>query len=495
MKATPVSTSLGLPVAPARTVLVVDDHRSFAELLSGALAQAGMTPVGIASSAEEAVEHVLRVRPHVVVMDIQMPRQDGLTATRRIRDLAPDTVIAVVSAHTDPEWVVRAGRAGASAFIPKDGSLTEMLDVLDRCRVGQMLVAPTTFSRPAAAVPPHRSRRELPHLTEREKDVLGCLGRGLPVKSVARALGISLQTCRGYVKSLHVKLDATSQLEVVINAQRLGLLDDPARSDAPDPRSSRLTDVYYTLDGSSPLDGPDTTRPAATRYTGPITVSPVAGAPVVLRYVAVDAAGNSSLVKNETYRLDAPSVPGAPTLGAVVAGDGRATVNWTAPTSPGTSPVTGYAVTAAPATGAAVTATAGPNATQLVLSGLTNGTAYSVSVRATNAVGTGPASPATSVTPARPAVDTVTVTRASWKTGDLRIEGTGSVPGATITIRTGGPGGTVLGTAVVGTPAAGAASGTWSFRLRTAAVTTRPAAVAVTSSGGGVVSPVTLANA
>ncbi|SDG31410.1 fibronectin type III domain-containing protein [Klenkia brasiliensis] len=259
--------------------------------------------------------------------------------------------------------------------------------------------------------------------------------------------------------------------------------------------STSLTGIYYTLDGTSPLDGPDTAAPTSTPYTGPITVSPTAGTPVVLRYVAIDAAGNSSLVKNETYTLTAPSAPGAPTIGTVTAGDGRATVNWTAPTSPGTSPVTGYTVTATPRTGTPVRGTAGPGATQLVLTGLTNGVVHDVVVTATNGVGTGPASAAAQVTPTRPATDTVTVTRASWKVGDLRVEGTGSVPGATVSIRSGGPTGPVLGTAVVGTPAAGAATGTWTFRLRTAAAGTRPADVYVTSSGGGQVGPVTLANA
>lgn len=256
--------------------------------------------------------------------------------------------------------------------------------------------------------------------------------------------------------------------------------------------TTRLTDVYFTLDGTSPLDGPDTLRPTAPRYTGPIPVSPAPGSPVVLRYVAIDAAGNTSLVKSETYTLVVASAPGAPVLGAVTAGDGRATVNWTAPTDPGSSAVTGYGVTATPPSGTPVRGNAGPGATQLVLSGLTNGTAYAVMVTATNAVGTGPASTAVSVTPTRPATDTVTVTRATWKSNDLRVEGTGSVPGATISVRSGGPTGPVLGTAVVGAPAAGAATGTWTVRVR-AGVPTRPANVVVTSSAGAVVGPVTLA--
>src|SRR3954465_12996980 len=141
-------------------VLVVDDHRTFAELLSGALDAAGMQAVGTAFSAAQGVTMAQELQPDIVVMDIQMPRQDGLSATRRIREVARGAVVAVVPAHHDPEWVVRAAQAGASAFIPKDGSLTEMIDVLTRVQAGQMLVAPSTFAGNRDAVPAPRKPAE-----------------------------------------------------------------------------------------------------------------------------------------------------------------------------------------------------------------------------------------------------------------------------------------------------------------------------------------------
>jgi DNA-binding NarL/FixJ family response regulator len=206
-------------------VLVVDDHRTFAELLSGALASAGMDAVGTAHSAAQAIAMAQDLQPDIVVMDIEMPRQDGLAATRRVREVAPHAVVAVVTAHRDPDWVVRAAQAGASAFIPKDGSLAEMIDVLSRVQPGQMLVAPSTFSgSPTCAPAASPDRGTVPQLTRREQEVLDCLGRGMQVKAIARVLGITLETCRGYVKSLHAKLGVRSQLEAVVKAQQLGLL-------------------------------------------------------------------------------------------------------------------------------------------------------------------------------------------------------------------------------------------------------------------------------
>jgi DNA-binding NarL/FixJ family response regulator len=206
-------------------VLVVDDHRTFAELLSGALASAGMDAIGTAHSAAQAVAMAQDLQPDIVVMDIEMPRQDGLAATRRIREVAPDAVVAVVTAHRDPDWVVRAAQAGASAFIPKDGSLAEMIDVLSRVQPGQMLVAPSTFAGSAPRSSSEAGSRDVvPQLTRREQEVLDCLGRGMQVKAIARVLGITLETCRGYVKSLHAKLGVRSQLEAVVKAQQLGLL-------------------------------------------------------------------------------------------------------------------------------------------------------------------------------------------------------------------------------------------------------------------------------
>ena len=209
----------------ALRVMVVDDHQTFADLLSLALSsEPDLDCVGTAGSAAEAVAMAAELKPDVVVMDIEMPRQDGLAATRRLREVVPDLVIVVVTAHRDPQWVLRATQAGAAAFVPKNGSLPEMLDVLRRARNGGMLVAASAFGSTAAPVE-RVSAGPRVELTQRERDVLHCLNRGMAPKAIARVLGISLHTCRGYVKSLLAKLGVSSQLEAVVTAQRLGLIE------------------------------------------------------------------------------------------------------------------------------------------------------------------------------------------------------------------------------------------------------------------------------
>lgn len=213
--------------AHEKTILIIDDHRSFAELLGRALdTVAGFRCVATASTVAQGLALIGQCSPDVVVMDISMPGEDGLAGTRRIMAVAPTTVVAIVTAYRDPEWVSRAAQAGAAAFIPKNGSLTEMIDILGRVRLGQMLVAPSIFTSQGVDAPSHHEVSR-PSLTQRELEVLAYLGQGMHPKGIGTVLGITLGTCRGYLKSLHRKLGVTTQLEAVIKAQHLGLLGPP----------------------------------------------------------------------------------------------------------------------------------------------------------------------------------------------------------------------------------------------------------------------------
>jgi DNA-binding NarL/FixJ family response regulator len=204
------------------TVVIVDDHRCFADLLSSALASVpGIRCLGVASSAADGIGMVRELTPSVVVMDIEMPGTDGLSATRRLREASPATAVAVVTAHADRKYVALAERVGASVFISKSGSLEEMVDMLKTAQAGRFLVAPSV----QAGEQSHPQDGDLieRQLTVRELEVLQHIGRGLRVAEVAELMGISQNTCRAYIKNVYDKLQVSSRIEAVNRGRQLHL--------------------------------------------------------------------------------------------------------------------------------------------------------------------------------------------------------------------------------------------------------------------------------
>jgi len=205
------------------TVLIIDDHRCFADLLSSALASVpGIRCLGVASSAADGIAMVQELSPSVVVMDIQMPGTDGLSATRRLREASPQTAVAVVTARDDWESVALAEEVGASAFITKSGSLAEMVDMLVAAEPGRFCLAPSVLG---GAQPNRRDGDSVEsRLTMREFEVLRHIGQGLRVAAIAEAMGISENTCRSYLRALYGKLHVNSRIEAVNRGRQLHLL-------------------------------------------------------------------------------------------------------------------------------------------------------------------------------------------------------------------------------------------------------------------------------
>ncbi|MHA7171647.1 response regulator transcription factor [Arthrobacter monumenti] len=204
----------------------MDDHLTFAELLAGALDQeSDLVSVGHATGAADAIRMCGELRPDLVIMDVRLSDGDGLIAASTILQKYPRTRVIVLTAHATAEIFEQAAKTGACAFLPKDGSLATMLQTIRHAQSGSMVVAPGLLS--AQATFRHRTQDQhtrIPPLTPREAAVLELMGDGKDVRIIAKTLGLSPNTCRGYVKSILSKLGAHSQLEAVVIASRLHLI-------------------------------------------------------------------------------------------------------------------------------------------------------------------------------------------------------------------------------------------------------------------------------
>jgi len=208
-----------------RRVLVVDDHRTFADLLQFALdAEEGLSCVGVAYDPVTGLGLVASQRPDLVVMDYEFAGEelDGVMATAAITARYPGVHVVLLTGHADSILMQQAAEAGARSLMPKDGALPDLLDALQTTGPGGLLVHPTLL-RSIAEATEDAVGVDTP-LSPRERDVLAMLALGLRTGAIADHLGISKNTCRGYVKSLLWKLDAHSQLEAVAIARRQGLM-------------------------------------------------------------------------------------------------------------------------------------------------------------------------------------------------------------------------------------------------------------------------------
>ncbi|MEU2335319.1 response regulator transcription factor [Streptomyces sp. NPDC013172] len=186
--------------------------------------------VGEAGNGAEAVALVARLRPDVAVMDIRMPGMDGIEATRRIT-AGPEsgTHVLVLTTFDDDDYVYGALRAGASGFLVKDMQLEAILDAIRVVAAGDALIAPHITRRliqDFAAHPAPAATRPgaIDGITDREREVLFLVGRGLSNSEIAERLCISMATAKAHVARLLAKLDARDRVHLVILAYESGLV-------------------------------------------------------------------------------------------------------------------------------------------------------------------------------------------------------------------------------------------------------------------------------
>ncbi|WNM31440.1 response regulator transcription factor [Streptomyces sp. Li-HN-5-11] len=210
-------------------VVLADDQELIRTALQMVMADApDLEVVGEAGDGAQAVELTAALEPDVVVMDIRMPGMDGIEATRKITAGSSRAQVLVLTTFDDDDYVYGALQAGASGFLVKDMALDDILAAVRVVAGGDALIAPAVTrrlikeftGRPSAAKP----RRTITGITDREREVLVLVARGMSNTELAEHLVISVATAKTYVTRLLAKLDARDRIHLVIMAYEAGLV-------------------------------------------------------------------------------------------------------------------------------------------------------------------------------------------------------------------------------------------------------------------------------
>ncbi|MFD3525230.1 response regulator [Streptomyces sp. NPDC058653] len=210
-------------------VLLVDDQPLVRAALRMVITDApDLDVVGEAGTGAEAVRLTAELAPDVVVMDIRMPGTDGIRATEQITAGPGSTHVIVLTTFDEDEYVYGALRAGAAGFLVKDMALDDILAAIRVVAGGDGLIAPGVTrrlikefaGRPASAP----ARRSVSGITDREREVLVLVGRGLSNTEIAAELSISVATAKTYLTRLLAKLGARDRVQLVILAYETGLV-------------------------------------------------------------------------------------------------------------------------------------------------------------------------------------------------------------------------------------------------------------------------------
>jgi DNA-binding NarL/FixJ family response regulator len=224
---------------PVRVVVVDDQELVRAGFRMVLDAQPDMTVVGEAGDGLDAVRVVAGTRPDIVLMDVRMPRLDGVEATRRIRAAADAPKVLVLTTFDLDEYVFGALRAGAAGFLLKDAGPAELLAAIRAVHAGDAAMAPSTTRRMLERLVPQLPDGELERaraaerraaaarlapLTAREREVLEAVGRGLTNTEIAAELFLAEATVKTHIGRILQKLDLRDRVQIVITAYETGLV-------------------------------------------------------------------------------------------------------------------------------------------------------------------------------------------------------------------------------------------------------------------------------
>jgi DNA-binding NarL/FixJ family response regulator len=211
-------------------VVIADDHTLLREGTSRILeTQPDIIVVGEAADGASAVDTTVRLQPDVALLDVRMPILNGIDATQKIREQAPNVAILVLSAYDDDEYVSAVLRAGASGYLLKTVRANELIEAVRRVRIGEVVLHPAIagklarlFVRHSDAVPEEQK------LTSREMDILRLVCLGRLNKEIASELSLSVRTVEGHLNAILGKLNVRSRTEAAMYAASKAWFTDGA---------------------------------------------------------------------------------------------------------------------------------------------------------------------------------------------------------------------------------------------------------------------------
>lgn len=206
------------------TVLLADDHALFRQGLASLVREQGedWRIVGEAGDGEEAVHLAAALQPQIAVLDVEMPRTNGIEAARQIRRVSPETQIVALSMYGDAHYQKWMFEAGASAYVLKNEAIDDLIDAIRTVLRGDRFLSPTIALNDATALQ-RSAKLDKSVLSEREEDVLRRLAEGQRTKEIAEALGIGAKTVETYRGRIMLKLGIDNLPGLVKFAIRAGI--------------------------------------------------------------------------------------------------------------------------------------------------------------------------------------------------------------------------------------------------------------------------------
>ncbi len=214
-------------------ILLVDDQSLFAQSLQTFLNNYApdMTVLGIASNGQEACDFVAGNTPDVILMDVRMPVMDGVEAVKHIKSSFPLVKIIMLSTYDEDEFVRNAILAGASGYLLKDISPTELIISIRALNSGSIQISPSLAQKliqntyvedkPVSNTEPSDSLEWLKTLTKREREIFALIATGHDNDEIADALGLAVQTVRNQVSTIYSKLDVKDRFEIIKLANKI----------------------------------------------------------------------------------------------------------------------------------------------------------------------------------------------------------------------------------------------------------------------------------